>query len=131
MVLPAGKGKTSFIDVRDIAEVAALSFLNDKHLNKAYDLTGSEAIDYFEVADIISKTIGRHIEYKPVSISQFRKHMRNEGIEDKFINVMIGIYSVARLGFAKKVTPETEQLVGHPPITFDQYAKDYKEVFIS
>ena len=47
--LPAGKGKASFIDVRDISAIADKVFNLDGYKNKAYSLTGSEAYkDYKE-----------------------------------------------------------------------------------
>lgn len=61
--VPAGKGKTSFIDVRDIAAVAVKVMTEPGHENKAYPLTGSEALDYYKVAEIFTNTLGRQIVY--------------------------------------------------------------------
>jgi uncharacterized protein YbjT (DUF2867 family) len=46
--LSAGDGKVSFIDVRDIASVATrvLTEDNDKHIGKAYTITGPESLTY-------------------------------------------------------------------------------------
>ena len=49
----SGDAKASFVDVRDIASgsiVQALSSKNgeSKHIGKAYDITGGEAISYGE-----------------------------------------------------------------------------------
>ena len=62
--VPVGKAKTSFIDVRDIGEVAALALLKDGHANQNYDLTGAEALDYYEVADLFSEVLGRKVVYR-------------------------------------------------------------------
>ena len=45
---PAGEGKVSFVDVRDIASVAVVFLTrNDtKYENKAYGITGQEALSY-------------------------------------------------------------------------------------
>ena len=50
LFIPVGKAKTSFIDTRDIAEIAAISLTEEEHINKAYTLTGHEAITYDEMA---------------------------------------------------------------------------------
>lgn len=71
IVVPAGKGKTSFIDVRNIAAVAALALTETGHANQAYDLTGSEALDDDEVAAILSQALGRPITYREPSLFQF------------------------------------------------------------
>ena len=39
--VPAGKGKTSFVDARDIAEIAAIALSDiEKYKNKSYVITG-------------------------------------------------------------------------------------------
>lgn len=61
--VPAGNGKTSFVDARDIGEAAAIVLTESGHVNQAYDLTGPEALDYGEVATIFSDVLGRSITY--------------------------------------------------------------------
>nr|WP_254905560.1 hypothetical protein [Bacillus thuringiensis] len=53
-----------------------------------------------------------------------------KGLKNDFILVMIGIYTTARLGLAKKVTEDLEQLLGRKPTTLKQFAHDYKEQLI-
>ncbi len=48
--MPASKGKTSFVDARDVAAVTVKTLIEPGHENKTYPLTGGEALDYFEVA---------------------------------------------------------------------------------
>ena len=61
--VPAGQGTTSFIDARDIARVAAVTLTKDGHRNQAYPLTGSEALTYHQVAEIMGAGLGRPITY--------------------------------------------------------------------
>ena len=70
--LPVGHAKTSFIDTRDIASVAATCLTEEGHLWREYTLTGNKAIDYYEVSDILSKILGRKIEYKNPRVLEFR-----------------------------------------------------------
>ncbi|WP_229366021.1 SDR family oxidoreductase [Fibrisoma montanum] len=71
--VPAGNGQTSFVDVRDIGAVAALVLTSngDEHLNKGYELTGSEALTYGEVAELLTKVLGRAITYRNPSVPRF------------------------------------------------------------
>lgn len=129
--VPAGHGRTSFIDVRDIAEVAALALAHpDAHRNQAYELTGSEALTYDEVAAILSETLGRKITYRNPSIPAFiwRKWWQ-EKTPLGFVFIMTALYSVARLGKAASLTDTLPRLTGHPPITFRQFAEDYRSVW--
>ena len=71
--VPAGHGKTSFVDVRDVGAVAALVLSSPvtEHLNRGYELTGSEALSYGEVANILSSVLGRKITYRNPSVVRF------------------------------------------------------------
>lgn len=130
IIVPAGKGKTSFIDVRDIAAAAVKVFFEEGHINKGYSLTGSEALSYYEVADILTEQLGVPIQYTNPTVHEFKKKMSEKGIEKEFITVMTAIYLTARFGLAKKVTNDLENLLGKKPITFKEFAKDYQEELI-
>jgi uncharacterized protein YbjT (DUF2867 family) len=127
IVVPAGKGKTSFIDVRDIAAVGAKVLTEPGHINAAYELTGNDALDYHRVAELMTEELGRPITYTRPSAIRFFFHMRSQGIPVKFILVMIALYSVARLGKAAHLTDTTERLLGRAPISMRQFIKDHKQ----
>ncbi|WP_100372062.1 SDR family oxidoreductase [Bacillus sp. FJAT-45037] len=127
LFIPVGKAKTSFIDTRDIAAVAATCLLEEGHIWREYTLTGSEAIDYNEVALILSKTLGRKIEYKNPGVYEFRRTLIKRGIKKEFANVMTMLYVLTRLGKAEKVTNEVKDILKRDPISFEQFANDFQE----
>lgn len=127
ILVPAGRGKTSFIDARDIAAVAARTLTEPGHISQAYPLTGAEALDYSAVAQIFTAVLGRTIVYRRPSIWRFVRAMRRRGLAWSFIGVMVGIYTTCRLGLADGVTPDTARLLGRPPITMRQFVEDYRE----
>ncbi|MET3195715.1 SDR family oxidoreductase [Bacillus sp. OAE603] len=127
--VPAGKGKTSFIDVRDIGVVAAKTLTESGHRFKAYSLTGKEALSYYEVADILSKHLSKEIHYSDPSILTFWRKKRKKGMKRDFIVVMIAIYTTAKLGLAKTVTSDLEVLLGNDPISMEKFVLDYLEAF--
>ncbi|WP_350301206.1 SDR family oxidoreductase [Peribacillus frigoritolerans] len=122
--VPAGKGKTSFIDVRDIGVAAMKTLLNKQHIWKAYDLTGNEALSYQEVAEIFSNKTGETFTYSNPSIYEFWKTYRKKGISTDKIVVMIGIYTTAKIGLAKRVTSDLHDILGRAPISFAQFVQD-------
>ncbi len=129
IIVPAGRGKTSFIDIRDIGYVAAKILSQTNNTNKAYDLTGAEALDYYEVATILSQVLRRKINYTNPSSKVFGQRMLSEGIPKAFVTVMKGIYLVAKLHLAGKITGDFETITGRKPITFLQFAKDNTDKF--
>lgn len=122
--VPAGDGRTSFVDVRDVAAVAVKALTEDGHRNKVYPLTGSQALTYGEVAQIFTAELGRPVTYPRPGALAFALRMRARGMAWGFIAVMIGIYTTARLGLAGTVTPDTAQVLGRAPISVQQFVQD-------
>ncbi len=123
--VPAGQGRTGFIDTRDIAAVGAKVLLEEGHVGRAYDLTGSEALTYAEVAALFTEVLGRPIRYPAPGALRFaaRWYRRKEPLA--FIAVMTGIYTVCRLGLAGTVTRDTETLLGRAPLSMRQFIQDH------
>ena len=128
--VPVGGARTSFINVRDIAAVAAVALSESGHAGQAYDLTGSKALDYWQVAEVMSQILARNITYRnPNPVAFLATHVRR-GTPLMFALVMTGLYLSTRNGMAERVTGEVERLTGHPPITFAQYVRDYQAVWV-
>ena len=128
--VPAGSSRTSFIDVRDIAAVAARALTEPGRTHKAYDLTGGEALDYWQAAEIISKELGRRITYRnPNPLAFLVNHVRR-GAPIMVALVMTGLYLSTRFGMADIVTQDVEHVTGHTPLTFAQYVRDYREAWL-
>lgn len=123
--VPVGKARTSFVDVRDIGAVAALAMTDPGHENQAYDLTGPEALDYWQAAGFLSGVLGRTIRYANPTPLRFFFTRLQRGTPFMFSLVMTGLYLSTRNGMADKVTGEVQRLLGRPPISFQQYAQDY------
>jgi len=128
--VPVGKAKTSFIDARDIGAVAAVALTQDGHANKNYDLTGSEALDYWQATKILSEVLGREIQYKNPNPVYFLIETMRRGTPFMFALVMMGLYTSTRFGMAEPITNEVEKLTGRKPISFKEFANDYKENWI-
>ena len=127
--LPAGDGKVSFVDIRDIAAVAVQALTNNYHSKKAYTITGQEAISYEDAATILSEQVGKNISYVNVSEEQTREGMKSMGMNEWFINSMMELYDITRMGYASQVSSAIEEITGRKPISFSQFARDYAESF--
>ena len=53
--------------------------------------------------------------------------MLAKGVPSSFVTVMLGIYVTSILGMAKRVTPALELILGRPPRTVRDFARDYRE----
>jgi len=127
--LPAADAKLSFIDVRDIAAAGYAALTEERHSNKAYTLTGKEALNHLDVAEKLSRVSGRRITYVPVSEEIACSGLARSGVPQKLIDRWAEFYRKIRLGFCSPVTADVDILLGRPPISFDQYAGDYAEAW--
>ena len=132
IVVPVKKALTSFIDAQDIGEITAKILTNyEEHINKGYALTGSEAIDYFEAAKILSDELGRNIAYanpKPAFAKKYWIEVR--GLEKGYANVMNMLYLMTRLGTAKTITTTFYDVMGKKPQTFREFVRKNKSAWI-
>ena len=122
--LAAGDAKVSFIDVRDIAAVAAAAFTQTGHENKAYTLTGGESLDHHQAMSIVSQAAGKTIRYVPLSEEEASKILTAIGWPAVNIERMMMMFRMVRLGHCAPVSPDVENVLGRAPITFQQYAKE-------
>lgn len=129
--IPAGKGKTSFVDTRDIAEAISLILQDSyKHQNSKYVITGNEALNFYEVANIMSQLMNVNIYYTNPSVKEFKEFMLRIGENEDFINVVIGIHYPTKLGLAKGITHDFEYLTNRRPNNIKTYIMDYKDNWI-
>lgn len=130
--VPAGKSKTSFIDAADIGLATAILLHEpEKYKNTAHTITGLEALDYFQVADILSKAVGRKITYtKPGYLKYRNYYIKKRGLDKTYVNVTIALYFMTRMGTAKDITKDFYELTGRKPRTFEEFAKDNIKYFI-
>src|SRR5215831_10169454 len=130
--LPAGEGKVSFVDVRDIAEVVVQALTNNKdglHNGKAYTITGPEAIPYRDAAGILSDSINRKVSYVNISEDDARKAIINMGMSDWHTNILLELLMFSREGYLSSISHDFEVVTGKKPIPFSQFTRDYISAF--
>jgi uncharacterized protein YbjT (DUF2867 family) len=129
LLIPAGKGKISFIDIRDVAAVAVRVFMDNSgaYFNKTLKLTGSEALDFYEVSNIMTRILGKKIIYSNPKSKYFIKKMLSYGFPKDFVQVMKMIYFIVRLGKAGDLFKDTEEILGRKPIKMEKFIKDYAD----
>jgi uncharacterized protein YbjT (DUF2867 family) len=122
--LPAGAGRTAFVDARDVGEAGAIALSEPGHENRAYELTGREALTYEQVAAALSEVLGRQIRYVDAAPWSFWTRLRGRGHPRAQVAVMLALYTSCRLGLAAHVSDELERLLGRPPRDVYAFARD-------
>lgn len=126
--LAAGDGKTSFISVADIAEVAVSAFQKSL-FGKAYNLTGPEALDHATAASILSRVIGKPIGYHPLTEEAMLQGMRDSGLPEGAVQYVGVLYGAVRAGYTAAVTKDVETVTGKRPRTFEAFVRENATVW--
>ncbi|WP_436928118.1 SDR family oxidoreductase [Halosimplex amylolyticum] len=129
LFVPAGDGETSFVDARDVAAVAVEALVDPVHENRAYDVTGPEALSYGDVAAVFSDVLERDVEYASPGLVEFVTTATHRGVSLPFALVQAVVYTTARLGLAGRVTDDVERVLGRPPRSLADFVRDHTAEF--
>jgi uncharacterized protein YbjT (DUF2867 family) len=127
--LPTKDSKEATIDVRDIAAVAVKALTRPDHENKAYELTGPEALTHEQIAQKLSAAAGRPIKYVDVPPAAYKQAAVGAGVPEAYVDALLNLYEFYLMGGAARVTPDVERVLGRKPRTFDQFAQDHAQAF--
>jgi len=76
----------SWVDVDDVAQVAALALAHpEKHGGQTYRL-GYDAITFGEMAELMTAIVGQPFRYEPAAPQVFLEAMRSAGAEMAYMN---------------------------------------------
>lgn len=127
--LPLGEGKVSYIDVRDIADVADCVLTSDQYFNQELEITGPEPASVQDVAMAISEATGQPVSYVDVSEEAAYQSMLQAQMPDWMANAMMELHRIGKAGHAGNVTNTVEQVTGHKPHTIRDFAHQYADCF--
>lgn len=125
IAVPAGDGKTSFIDARDIAESAAAALTTNTFDGRAFNLTGPEALSYADAAGVLSHVLGRAIHYTAIDDEAFVAGAMGAGVPADYAKFLAAIFYPVRQGWTAAVTSDVATLTGSAPRSVETYARDH------
>lgn len=127
VVIPKTIAWEPFVDVDDIAEVVVASLIDDIHNEKTYELTGPELLSFEVVVAMISKSIGRPIAYKEVSMEDYKEILREEQTPEDIIWLIEYLFTEVLDGRNESLTNDVKKVLGREPGSFREYAAKAKQ----
>ena len=104
--------RMSWVDVDDVAQVAALALADpDRHGGKTYRL-GYDAMSFGELAALMTSIVGRPFRYEPLAPEVFLKEMQEAGAEMAYMDCVCKHYK----RYAAGTIPGADE-------TFDNFAE--------
>jgi len=122
---PNGDGAISVIDVRDIAEVAAIVLTRPAaHAGKAYTLSGGEALSTAQQLAMIAAAAGHPVRYDDISEAQAKAAMLGWGMDAQVVAWTLSLSYVYKQGWGAGISPDVQALTGHPPRRFADFVAE-------
>lgn len=120
----AGEARISMVDTRDVGAVAAVLLTEPGHEDDECDVTGPAALTYHDVAEKLSRMLGKPITYAPVDDESVRQALTGFGLGEWMVNSLVELFEDYRRsgedGYAAQVTEVVQRLTGRAPRSLDQ-----------
>jgi uncharacterized protein YbjT (DUF2867 family) len=124
--MPLGQVGISAVDIRDIAEAAAIALTSDGHFGKTYNLNGPEMLSGPKIASIWSGLLGKEIRYAGDDMDAFEAQMRKTAPSWSAFDIRMMFEGYLERGFvAEDADLETlTKLLGHAPRRYEDFARE-------
>lgn len=122
LALPAGDVPEPFIDLEDVADVAAAVLTDpDRHGGKTYELSGPRAITFAEAAELIARAAGRPVAYEQVSPEEYRSLLQDQGVPPDDAHHVAEMFVMMEKALLNTTTDAVAEVLGRPARTFEDY----------
>jgi uncharacterized protein YbjT (DUF2867 family) len=126
VAFPEGPGKTSFVDVRDVAEIAIKALTEPGHTHRTYRLTGPDAMTFAQAASRISAVLGREVPFVGITPEQMRDGLIAQGAEPWYAEMNAEMTFAVRMGMSFSPSNDVEFLLGRQPRALEVYVADHQ-----
>jgi uncharacterized protein YbjT (DUF2867 family) len=124
-----GNARISFIDVCDLAAVAAKALTSPGPAGKTYELNGPEALTYAEVAERISRASGRNVRYVDIPVEQQKQAMLDRHTPEWLVTALLGLQAYYTAGKGGEVDDLSASLLGRASGTLDRFLVEFADSF--
>ncbi|WP_434739522.1 NmrA family NAD(P)-binding protein [Micromonospora sp. SH-82] len=122
LALPAGAVPEPFVDVEDVADVAARVLTEPgRHAGRIYELSGPRALTFAEAVELISRAAGRPVSYRQVSPDAYAAGLVGQGWEKDDARQLADMFVVMERGVIAEPTDDVAAVSGRAPRSFEEY----------
>jgi len=129
--LPFGDARYAPIAGEDLGRVIA-AILNDpsEHAGKSYPLYGPKELSQYDIAETLTRVLGRNITYAPMEIDAFIALLKDMGFSAHFRQHMGHVAEDCRDGVCSGTNDLVEKLTGQKPLGMMDYITKNKALFV-
>jgi NAD(P)H dehydrogenase (quinone) len=108
-------GKVSWTAHADLAEAAAIILAHEgKYEGPTPPLTGSQTLDFADLAEIATEVMGKSIKRKTLADDKLKAKVAARGAPESIARLALGFFIASRNGEFLTIDPTLAQLLGRP-----------------
>jgi uncharacterized protein YbjT (DUF2867 family) len=131
IVAPSEKGKTSYVDIRNVGEATSVVLQNPAaHKGKIYAITGKEALTHSQMAEILSQQLSKKVVHVSPSPEEYKKILAGFNVPDFLYEFLTVLYGTIAKGQWSAISNDYTLLTGKTPTTFADFVKEYRDIFL-
>ena len=119
--LPAGDGNVGAVLRDEMAEVGVAVLLGEGHENKVYNITGSEAVSFGEIATMIAEIMGKEITYVSPTLEEFTGALKQAGVPEAMVGMTAGFAAAIAEGEFDQTGNDFEYILGRKPTSLNTF----------
>lgn len=123
LALPVADVKEPFIDVDDIADVAAAALTDAKHVGQIYEVTGPRLLTFAEAVGEVAKASGRDFRFRQIPAEDYKAALEAADVPGDFIWLLNYLFTTVLDGRNAHVTDGVHKALGRHPRDFADYAR--------
>lgn len=111
----------SMVDLGDVAAAAARVLTEPGHAGAIYELAGPEALSTYEVAQILSRVVGREVRAGQIELGEWERRARGSQMGAYAVETLLAMFKYYdRYGLVGN-SHVLEWLLGRPPTRFEDF----------
>jgi len=122
---PADGGRAAMVARADVARVAAAVLLHpERHRDVTYDLTGPEELTMAEVAETLSRRLGRAVSFHDETVEEAYESRKKWDAPQWQYDAWVSTYTAIAAGELAGVSDAVERVTGRAPLSLDELLRD-------
>ncbi|MBL0419085.1 NAD(P)H-binding protein [Ramlibacter sp. AW1] len=122
LALPGARGKVAYIARQDVGAASA-GALTLEQPETAYELTGTQALDLFEVAELAADVWGQHIAARDMPAGEYSSLLAARGMPGFVVEAQVNLRLACGAGEYEAVRPDAQLLAGRPLLSMRDYLR--------
>lgn len=123
VIAPVGEGVQPFVDVEDVAEVAATLLTEPGYEYEIVEVSGPAALDFARAVALLGDAAGRPLSFVDESPEQHVERLRAAGTPEGYITWRMAMLRGIRSGDDAYVSDGVPRVLGRPATSFAEWAR--------